>query len=281
MTIDAALCLPSFSNPLVKTFATGRLQRFEQGPSQMASSLVNGFNLATHVGDDRDRVLKHRHALSERLGVSLAWLQQVHGVEVAKRVESELEVEPIADAQTTVHRRLGLAILTADCLPAIFSAVRAPVIGAAHAGWRGLLNGVLEETVLAMRSQLRTSEVIEAGFGAAIGPKAFEVGPEVRSAFLQQDSTIEVQRAFLRNPQNPDRWFADLYQLAKIRLEKIGVVVLPHQIPNASADRIFAPCTFTQSDRFFSHRRDGPKPNGLKDQKQTGRQATIIWMTPD
>jgi hypothetical protein len=144
------------------------------------------------------------------------------------------------------------AVLTADCLPVLLCDRAGSVVAAAHAGWRGLADGVLEATVAAMQVP---PEGILAWMGAAIGPQAFEVGDEVRQAFVAQHAEASV--AFVLQP-TPGKWLADIYQLARIRLKHAGVQAI------YGGGR----CTFNEADSFYSYRRDGV----------TGRMAALIWL---
>ena len=175
------------------------------------------------------------------------WLRQVHGTRVVNldRPES-LE----GDAATTTMRNRVCAIRVADCMPVLFSDENAEVIAAAHAGWRGLCAGVLEKTIAAMGV---SGERIVAWLGPAIGPKVYEVGDEVRAAFLKADRAAEA--AF--TPTRPGHWLLDLYAVARQRLRARGV------------ERIYGGGECTYSDaRFYSYRRDGT----------TGRMAACVWL---
>jgi hypothetical protein len=208
------------------------------------------FNLGDHVGDDSAAVAENRRRLrlAARLPCEPAWLSQVHGTGVA---DLDLPCPP-GPADAAIARRPAkvCAILTADCLPIILTTDSGDSVAAAHAGWRGLAAGVIEATVRAMRA---SPESLMAWLGPAIGPLHFEVGAEVRNAFLVADA--QAGEAFRPNARG--RFMADLGLLARRRLQGLGV------------NRIFGggECTFTQSQRYFSHRRDG----------LTGRQATLVW----
>jgi polyphenol oxidase len=208
------------------------------------------FNLGDHVGDNAERVAENRKRLSQSalLPTKPHWLQQVHGVAVADLDQPDL-AQP-ADAAITRHLGRVCAILTADCLPIMLSAVSGEVVAAAHAGWRGLAGGVLESTMKALGLP---GEQVQAWFGPAIGVEHFEVGAEVREVFLVGNEAAEA--AFQPNARG--RFMADLALLARLRLERLGV------------RRIYGgtECTYADPQRFFSHRRDGI----------TGRQATLIW----
>lgn len=205
-------------------------------------------NLATHVQDDPIAITENRRRLRATLPAEPIWLNQVHGTQIIQ-ADSASGV-PDADASFTRSRHTVCAVMTADCLPVLFCARDGGVVAAAHAGWRGLAGGVLEATVAAM--QVPPDEVI-AWLGAAIGPDAFEVGPEVRDAFLA--SHPQSSTAF--KPQQ-QKWLADIYTLARIRLNACGV----------SAIHGGGLCTYTDAARFYSYRRDGT----------TGRMATLIWL---
>jgi polyphenol oxidase len=208
------------------------------------------FNLGDHVGDDPVAVAENRRRLKAAAGLPSepAWLSQVHGVGVAD-LDSPAAPGP-ADAAIARGSAKVCAILTADCLPIVFATGSGDTVAAAHAGWRGLAAGVIEATVRAMGVPPGSLMV---WLGPAIGPKHFEVGTEVRDAFLESDP--EAGEAF--EPNARGRFMADLGLLARRRLQGLGV------------SRIYGggECTFTRADRYYSHRRDGI----------TGRQATLIW----
>jgi purine-nucleoside/S-methyl-5'-thioadenosine phosphorylase / adenosine deaminase len=220
-------------------------------PRSGASKAPYGcFNLGDHVGDDPAAVAENRRRLKVAAGLPSepVWLSQVHGIEVAD-LDSPI-ARGFADAAIARGPGKVCAILTADCLPIVFATDSGDAVAAAHAGWRGLAAGVIEATVRAM-DVLPGSLV--AWLGPAIGPKQFEVGSEVREAFLEGDA--QAGEAF--EPNARGRFMADLNVLARRRLQGLGV------------SRIYGggECTFTQADRYYSHRRDGV----------TGRQATLIW----
>jgi polyphenol oxidase len=208
------------------------------------------FNLGSHVGDDPLAVAENRRILvrEAELPAEPAWLAQVHGVTVADLDQSS----PLGPADAAISRDSGkvCAILTADCLPIVFAADTGDAVAAAHAGWRGLVAGVIEATVRAMGTQ---PERLIAWLGPAIGPAHFEVGAEVREAFLSVDAGAG--DVFKENARG--RYMADLGMLARRQLEDLGI------------NRIYGccECTYARADRYFSHRRDGV----------TGRQATLVW----
>lgn len=210
-------------------------------------------NLAAHVGDDAAAVAHNRARL--RAALQLAgepqWLRQVHGVGVAALPAPE--PEPPVDAAWTAQPGIVCAVLTADCLPVLFGSDDGTVVAAAHAGWRGLAGGVLEETLAALPLP---AQRMHAWLGAAIGPAAFEVGPEVREAFVAHDTAAGDCFA----AGDGDRWHADLYALARLRLRRLGL----RSIDGGGS------CTHRDAARYYSHRRDGV----------CGRMASLIWIEP-
>lgn len=207
-------------------------------------------NLGNHVGDDVRAVAANRALLDHHLPMEPLWLTQVHGTTVVNAACTC----PYAEADAAVSRIANrvCAVMTADCLPVLFCDTHGQAVGAAHAGWRGLHAGVLEATVKAM--QVPTRDIM-AWLGPAIGPEAFEVGDDVYSAFTTSDP--RAQSAFHPGKQT-GKWLADIYELARQRLIGCGVV----QIYGGNR------CTHTETDSFFSYRRDG----------RTGRMASLIWM---
>ncbi len=206
------------------------------------------FNLGDHVNDDPPHVAANRALLRAQVPAEPAWLRQVHSARVVEAGGGAVE----ADACFSRTPGQVCAVLTADCLPVLFCDRAGSVVAAAHAGWRGLAGGVLEATVAAMAVP---PGGILAWMGAAIGPAAFEVGDDVRDAFLAQHP--ETAAAFV--PQGaPDKWLADIYALARIRLARAGVTAV------SGGGR----CTHAEADTFFSYRRDGV----------TGRMAALVWL---
>ncbi|WP_456448982.1 peptidoglycan editing factor PgeF, partial [Thiolapillus sp.] len=209
----------------------------------------HSFNLGDHVGDDPASVKENRLLLKRFAGLPAAprWLQQVHGCQVVTTHQ------PDCQADACYSHRSGdvCAVLTADCLPVLFCNESGTAVAAAHAGWRGLAAGILERT-LACFTEPPSS--ILAWLGPAIGPEHFEVGAEVRQAFLARQP--ETECAFNRGGK--DKWFADIWELARLRLAAAGVT------------RVYGGgrCTFAEADTFFSYRRDG----------QTGRMASLVWL---
>ncbi len=211
-------------------------------------------NLGDHVGDLPVAVAENRRRLCQQLQLPSepVWLQQVHGVTVVDAATVRAEAE--ADASFTTHPNKVCVVMTADCLPLLCCDRQGTVVAAAHAGWRGLLNGVIEATVL--RMGVATAELL-VWLGPAIGPSAFEVGDEVRDAFIAHD--VAATAAFKPSPSG--RWLADIYQLARQRLARMGALAV------YGGDC----CTYSEAERFYSYRRDGV----------TGRMASLIWIAED
>lgn len=213
-----------------------------------------GFNLGAHVGDDVALVGKNRAQLRQFLPADPQWLTQVHGNRVVDLDQFASDFK--ADACLSAQAGVVCAVQTADCLPVLFCDPKSNVVAAAHAGWRGLLDGVLDNTVAQMMSAGAAAENIMAWLGPAIGPFKFEVGAEVREKFVHADPCASA--AFKASPQQAGKFYADIYQLARLRLHSAGVRDI------CGADF----CTVTQSEKFYSYRRDGV----------TGRMASLIWI---
>ncbi len=206
-------------------------------------------NLGDHVGDDPAAVAENRRRLTAELGLpgEPRWLTQVHGTCAADAIAVHGSCE--ADASHTDSPGVVCAVLTADCLPVLLCDREGRRVAAVHAGWRGLLGGVIEETIAAMGAERE----LLAWLGPAIGPAAFEVGDEVREAFIADSPGAKA--AFV--PSANVRWMADIYTLARQRLHRAGVSSV------SGGDH----CTYSEPDRFYSYRRDG----------RTGRMASLIW----
>ncbi|MGK5078897.1 peptidoglycan editing factor PgeF [Janthinobacterium sp. HLX7-2] len=217
-----------------------------------------GLNLGVHVGDEPAHVAANRARLTALLPVEPAWLSQVHGVAVADAASLDGCV-PDADASIATQAGAVCVVMTADCLPVLFCSHDGLVVGAAHAGWRGLANGVLQRTVEAMRAQGATQ--ILAWLGPAIGPQQFEVGQDVLQAFrdgARDDTERQVlSAAFAAIDGKPGKYLADIYALARTMLLRDGVA----QVAGGQY------CTVSDAAQFYSYRRDGI----------TGRQASLIW----
>jgi len=208
-------------------------------------------NLAAHVGDDADCVTANRALLRGALALPSEplWLQQVHGVRVHVDQSGERPIVP-CDAAVTCRTGSVLAVLTADCLPVVFVSRDGRRLGLAHAGWRGLVQGVLESTLMALGGN---ADEFTVWLGPAIRRSAFEVGDEVREAFIAQ--APDDAAAFTPNARG--RWQADLAWLATQRLLRSGV----GHVTDCGL------CTYQDAARFYSHRRD----------PASGRQATLVW----
>ena len=212
----------------------------------------DAFNIAMHVGDDAATVSANRTQLQEALGLKypIPWLNQVHGTALHQHRGNE-STSIVADACISRTRSLACAVLTADCLPILLCTRDGSAVAAVHAGWRGLLAGVIEACV----QQFAPANEVLAYLGPAIGASAFEVGPELRAAFLAHDPSSAA--AFV--PGIGDRFHADLAHLARQRLQNLGVGSITES----------GRCTYTEREVFYSHRGSGPN---------TGRFASLIWL---
>ena len=211
------------------------------------------FNLGNGTGDSPATVARNRARLRSSLGLGLepCWLRQVHGPVVVRA--ARYHHAPRADASVGDPGSPPCVVLSADCLPVVLCDASGTRVGIAHAGWRGLVSGVIESCVNFMD---RPGRDLLAWLGPAIGAESYEVGSEVREACLA--ATPHARTAFVPSPTHKGRWLADLYEIAARQLEFMGVT------------RIYGGgfCTYADSERFFSHRRDGP----------TGRFATLAWI---
>ena len=228
----------------------------------VSSSPYGSLNLGDHVGDQPSQVIANRQILRNQLPTEPIWLRQTHSIEVSTPdSRSQHSSNPVvADAVVTNIPDEVLVIMSADCLPVLFSNADGTVIGAAHAGWRGLCDGILENTaseILMLANQSSAKDLI-AWMGPAIGPESFEVGEDVVGRF-QESGLHDLQKCFLPIANKPGKYLANIYQLARDRLNKVGV------------NAIFGGdlCTVTDGERFFSYRRDGV----------TGRFASLIWIS--
>jgi hypothetical protein len=209
-----------------------------------------GLNLGDHVGDDPPTVAENRRRLSEHLALErpAQWLQQVHGTEVVRAAGTGQVLR--ADACWSDQPGQACVVMTADCLPVFFS--DGQKVAVAHAGWRGLVAGILENTLAVFGQPGR----VHCWLGPAIGPAAFEVGAEVREAFCAAQP--QATQAFHARDAQAGKFFADLYLLARLRLEAAGVASV------SGGDF----CTWSDPEHFYSYRRDG----------ETGRMASLIWL---
>ncbi|MBO6556499.1 MAG: peptidoglycan editing factor PgeF [Pseudomonadales bacterium] len=221
----------------VRAFFTTRVDGVSVAPYE-------SFNLALHVGDEPDRVKKNRQSLD--LPSEPFYLNQVHSNRCVLATENSASVE--ADASFTRTRGQILAIMVADCLPVLFSSRQGTVVGVAHAGWRGLANGVLCETVSAMTTKEKPEDLM-AWMGPAISSDCYEVGDDVREQFSSSTGFIE---------RDNRKWQMDLYAVAREQLASLGVSVSGGNY-----------CTYREEAQFFSYRRDGV----------TGRMAGFIWLS--
>jgi YfiH family protein len=211
----------------------------------------DSLNLGDHVGDAPMAVERNRQLLAALLPGEPVWLKQVHGVDVINA--DAATCLPQGDACVATRRGTVCVVMTADCLPVLLCDDRGSVVGAAHAGWRGLCEGVIERTVQAMNV---APQGLMAWLGPAIGPAAFEVGAEVREAFLAKQAQAE--DAFVPVAGAGNKYLADIYLLARQRLQALGIT------------RVYGGglCTHADRERFFSYRRDGA----------TGRMGAFIWL---
>jgi YfiH family protein len=252
-TVSARLPAGWPAPPNVHAFTT---MRHGAGVSQPPFDTFNLGNRSAADGDDAAVVEGNRAELVERFALPAPphWLRQVHGTHALRfstPAGMQAQAEPEADASVTSAPGVVLAVLTADCLPVVFAAGDGSEIGIAHAGWRGLADGVLENTVAAMRTP---SGRLIAWLGPAAGPQAYEIGAEVRDAFLRHDPRADAAFAATR----AGHWRVDLYTLARQRLAALGI----------DAVHGGGLCTISDPQRFHSHRRDG----------RSGRMATVAWM---
>jgi len=215
------------------------------------------FNVAAHVGDEPADVAANRVRLRELLALPAepCWLNQVHGVKVCNFDSAAMDTAVTADASVTSVPGRVCVVMVADCLPVLIASRDGQKVAAAHAGWRGLAAGVLEQTVAALGVP---GGELSAWLGPAISAENFEVGDEVRAAFVVADPGASA--AFVPNARG--RWQADLAGLARRRLARLGVT-------DVNGGQW---CTFGDRERFFSHRRDGHLHAG-----QGGRMAALIW----
>ena len=219
----------------------------------VSQSPWTSLNLGDHVNDDPRHVAENRRRLKHLAGLphEPQWLTQVHGCAISDIAGSRPAQPYEADAAYSNRPGSVCAVLTADCLPVLFVDLNGGEVAAAHAGWRGLSGGVLEQTVGRFTA---APETLLAWLGPAIGPVSFEIGADVREVFLEWSGDCEA--AFAEHGEG--HWLADIYQLARLRLRKAGVTAI------YGGDY----CTYSDAERFYSYRRDG----------ETGRMATLIWL---
>lgn len=231
----------------VQAYTSTRQGGFSEAP-------YDGFNMGVKTGDDPKVVAKNRTLLQSKLQLPKAplWLIQTHSTDVID-IGKVRRKEASADASYCRRNNSVCCVLTADCLPILICNRQGTCIAAVHAGWRGLAEGVIEATLEELSLDPEDTLV---WLGPAIGPTAFEVGSDVYHTFLAQDA--QAKKAF--KPLSNDKWLADIYHLARLRLYKYHI------------NHIYGGdyCTYTDSEKFYSHRRDG---------KASGRMASIIWLT--
>ncbi|MDF2178200.1 peptidoglycan editing factor PgeF [Aliiglaciecola sp. CAU 1673] len=234
-----SLIIPDWPAPkAVKAFSTLRTGGVSFGPYE-------SLNLGAHVGDNVDAVARNRGLLPENQ--QIIWLNQVHGNQAVELKPGE-RAEPAADASFTRDNHVSCAVMTADCLPVLLCHKDALAVAAVHCGWRGLASSILEETLAKLPG--KPVDYL-AWLGPAIGPQAFKVGEDVKAAFPEDSAAFSPLPA-------AGKYLADIYQLAKARLARLGLMdIYGGQF-----------CTFTEKEKFFSYRRDG----------QTGRMASVIWL---
>lgn len=218
----------------------------------------DSFNLAQHVGDDPRCVEANRARLKSSLPETPLWLEQVHGAGVWDADRAADALAPRADASVTTLPGRVLAIMTADCLPVVMADEQGRALGVAHAGWRGLAAGVLENTLTALRGRAPQASSWRAWIGPAISQANFEVGDEVYEAFVGVDPRLAM---YFVADRPRGRWRADLPAIARHRLFHAGVGQI----------ECCGQCTYAASERFFSYRRE----------PRTGRQATLAWLCAD
>lgn len=244
---SAYYLLPNWSvSRRVKAYVTTRVGGVSEAP-------FDTMNLATHVGDNVKSVEQNRAILRQRLDLpeEPRWLDQVHGSDVAD-INSLATCR--ADAFYTNNASIVCAVLTADCLPVFIADSHGNEVAVAHAGWKGLLKGVIEQAVGRFEAN---REELSVWLGPAIGPKQFEIGTEVVAAFKDEAGDDDISHAFVG--LSKEKWLADIYALARFRLKRLG-------INNVTGGDF---CTVTDSQMFYSYRRDGI----------TGRMASLIWIT--
>jgi YfiH family protein len=220
----------------------------------VSSGAYASLNLGNHVGDDAALVTRNREIAAQAMGARPVYMEQVHGVGVAK-LDAESRDGVRADGCYTLAKGIACTIMVADCLPVLLASDDGSRVAAAHAGWRGACEGIVESTVQAMGAKPAS---LVAWLGPCIGPEAFEVGDEVKAAFEKRDP--HAARHF--RPHAPGKWLADLPALTRMRLAALGVT----RVHGNDGSRPW--CTVANPSRFFSHRRD----------RVSGRFAAAVWL---
>lgn len=252
----------------VVTTRNGGVSAAPFGRWRTAEAAPGGLNLGFHTGDDAHAVELNRRRLSTLTGATPAWLTQVHGCGVVQAEQAILALQqgaPALSADASVTDRPGVAcvVMVADCMPVLLADAQGRAVGAAHAGWRGLLDGVIEASATRLAALAGVNPDLRAFLGPTIGAQTFEVGAEVRAAFLAAASHAEreaTDHAFVPCNVKPGKYLADLLALAHLRLARVGIV-------GAAGGHW---CTVSDPERFYSYRRDG----------KTGRFAGLIWIDP-
>jgi YfiH family protein len=243
MSLHDHLIIPNWpAPPNIRALQTTRIGGFSRAP-------YDSLNFGSHVADSPLDVARNRMLLNTLMPSEPVWLEQVHGIVVANA--DSASCLPQADACIATHRSAVCVVMTADCLPILLCDQQGTVVGAVHAGWKGLATGVIEATVQAMNVP---SKNLMAWLGPAISQKAFEVGAEVREVFIAANPQAE--SAFVAGQGG--KWLADIYAIAHLSLDTLGIT------QSYGGDD----CTYTDAERFFSYRRDGV----------TGRMGTFIWL---
>ena len=249
--------------------------RWQAAQGDEGGDFPGGLNLGRGSGDDLAHVEANRARLLTHAGVPAAWLKQIHGpvvVDAAQALAAARAGAPLeADASVTAEPGIACTVMVADCMPVLLCDGEGRAVGAAHAGWRGLAAGVIERTAerVAALAGCATAD-LHAYLGPAIGPTAFEVGADVRDAFMTHVEQVDAARrdahraataaAFVARPEASGKYLADLSALARLRLDTLGV-------RHVSGGDL---CTVTLRERFYSYRRD----------RVTGRMAALIWLHP-
>ncbi len=246
---ESTFIIPQWPAPCnVKTLQSTRLGGVSVGG-------FTSLNLGDHVNDNTEHVAQNRVIFEQNLPSPALWLKQVHSTVVVN--EAQAATNPAADASYTRLKNQVCTVMTADCLPVLFCNTSGTQVAAAHAGWRGLVNGVLEETLNTFND---SPQAIMAWLGPAIGPTKFEVGQEVVEAFCAQNGQADgaFKKVINSDALNEPKWLADLYALARLRLKEYGV------------EGVYGGdfCTYSDEARFFSFRRDN----------SCGRMASSIWL---
>ncbi len=219
-----------------------------------SASPYDSLNLGLHVGDDPEAVARNRTLLSRALPDAPCWLRQVHGTHIVEAGDAR-DAPHEADGAATCTPERVVGVMTADCLPVVVANAAGTRVCVVHAGWRGLAEGIVRAAI----EGFGTDDALHAWLGPAIGPDAFEVGAEVREAFVRRD---ENHAPAFRSAGADGKYLADLYLLARTEIARTD---RPAPVHVTGGDR----CTFTEADTFYSHRRDGPR---------TGRMGTFAWL---